>query len=209
MTTQPPPKKLTVFILNLDKEQPWENMFDSIYSTLITSLLAKYHVQRTRSLSGAQRHLNEHQPIAVLLPDPAITLKKNSALLEQVINYVQAGGVAIFACSFSSFITPPNMNKLWKTSWGLDWKFGNYHRTIVYLDRYVINVALTMSQWISFNRVFSAFAKRSQWQPYSVADAPVAIQLQPEGCFPQERSERGFRVSSVFRLRHPESSLSP
>ena len=209
MTTQPTPKKLTVFILNLDKEQMWQNMFDSIYSNLIVSLDAKYHVQRARSLSGAQRYLNEHQPIAILLPDPAVTLEQNSALLGQVINYVQAGGFAIFACLFSSFITPPDMNKLWKTSWGLDWKFGNYHRTNVYLNKYVTYVPLTLSQWISINRVFSAFAKKRRHQPYTVAEVLPAKQLQPKGCFPQRRSECRFRVSSIFRLCHPESCFRP
>jgi hypothetical protein len=135
MTTQPPPEKLTVFILNLDKEQVYEDLFDNIYSDLIASLDAKYHIQRARSLSEAQRHLNEHQPIAILLPDPAVTLEQNSAVLGQVRKYVQAGGFAIFSGSFSSFITPPAMDKFWERSWGLDWKFGNYHRTDVYLNR--------------------------------------------------------------------------
>ena len=135
MTTQPPPQKLTVFILNLDKGQVYEDLFDSIYPDLLASLDAKYHIQRARSLSEAQRNFNEHQPIAILLPDPAVTLKQNSAVLGQVREYVQAGGFAIFAGMFSSFITPPAMDKFWKRSWGLDWKFGNYHRTDVYLNR--------------------------------------------------------------------------
>ena len=143
MTTQPPPEKLTVCILNLDKEKHYESLFDMIYPDLIASLDAKYHIPRACSLSEAQRHLNEHQPIAILLPDAAVTMKENSALLTQVTNYVQAGGFAIFACSFSGFVAPPTMNKFWKTSWGLDWKFGNYHRTDVYLNRYVTNITLT------------------------------------------------------------------
>lgn len=189
MTTQPPPEKLTVFILNLDKEQQYEGLFDYIYPDLIASLDAKYHVQRARSLNEAQCHLNKHQPIAILLPDPAITLEQNSALLRQVKNYVQAGGFAIFSCSFSSFITPPTMDKFWKTSWGLDWNYGNYYRTDVYLNRYVTNVTLTLGWWISFNRMFSSFAKRSRQERCSVADVLPAKQIQPESCFPQERSE--------------------
>jgi hypothetical protein len=102
MTTQSPSEKLTVFILNLDKEQTYEDLFDNIYSDLIASLDAKYHIQRARSLGEAQSYLNEHQPIAILLLDPAVTLKQNSAVLGQVRNYVQAGGFAIFSCSFSS-----------------------------------------------------------------------------------------------------------
>ena len=69
MTTQPPPEKFTVFILNLDKEQEYQNLFDNICSDLIASLDAKYHIQRARSLSEAQRHPNEHQLIVILLPD--------------------------------------------------------------------------------------------------------------------------------------------
>ncbi|KAL8742011.1 MAG: hypothetical protein Q9190_005445 [Brigantiaea leucoxantha] len=121
MTTQPRPEKLTVFILNLEKEQIYEGLLDSIYSDLIASLDAQYHIQRARSLSGAQRYLNEHQPIAILLPDPAVTLDQNSAVLGQLRN----------------FITPPAMNEFWERSWGLDWKFGHYHRTDVYLNRSV------------------------------------------------------------------------
>ncbi|KAK0514708.1 hypothetical protein JMJ35_003325 [Cladonia borealis] len=143
MTTQPLSEKLTVFILNLDKGKMYENLFDSIYSDLIASLLAKYHVQRARSLSGAQRHLNEHQPIAILLPDPAVTLKQNSALLGQVINYVQAGGFAIFSCNFSSFINESTMDRFWKKSWSLDWKFGDYHRTDVYLNRSITQLPMS------------------------------------------------------------------
>ena len=185
MTTQPPPGKLTVFILNLE----YEDLFDDIYSDLIASLDAKYHIQRARSLSEAQRHLNEHQLIAILFPDPAVAREQNSALLRQVKNYVQAGGFAIFSCCFSSFINPPTMDKFWKTSWGLDWNFGSYHRTDVYLNRYVTDVTLTLSRWISFDRVFSSFAKRIRQERYSVADVLPAKHIQPEGCFPHECSE--------------------
>lgn len=134
MTTQPAPEKPTVFILSLDKEQDYEGLFDDIYVDLISLLDARYHIQRARSLSEAQSYLNEHQPVAILLPDPAITLEQNSAVLGQVRNHVQTGGLAIFSCSFSSFITPPAMDKFWKTSWDLDWKFGAYHRTDVHLN---------------------------------------------------------------------------
>ncbi len=178
-----------MFILNLDKEQVYEDLFDDIYSDLIASLDAKYHVQRARSLSEAQGLLNERQPIAILLPDPAVTQKQNSALLRQVKDYVQAGGFAVFACLFSSFITPPTMDKFWKTSWGLDWKPGSYHRTDVYLNRYVTNVTLTLSRWIFLNRVFPSFAKRSRQERFSVADVFPTNQIQPEGFFPHERSE--------------------
>lgn len=135
MSTYTPAEKPCVLIINLDKEQVYENLFDRIYPDLFALLCTKYHAQRARSLSEAQTHLNDHHPIAVLLPDPAVTLKENSALLKQIRDYVQAGGYAIFGCSFSSFINQPVMDNFWKRDWNLDWKMGSYHRTDVYLGR--------------------------------------------------------------------------
>jgi hypothetical protein len=106
-----------------------------MYSDLLSSILAKYRVQRARTDAAAQCYLDARRPVAILLPDPAITLKQSSALLKKVKNYVQAGGVAIFACNFSSFIRPLDMNAFWKKAWELDWKSGNYTRTNVYLNR--------------------------------------------------------------------------
>ena len=136
-TPQPTPEKPVLFILNLDKDQQYENFFDSIYPDLIESLCSKYRVQRARAVDPAKRYLSDpaNRPVAILVTDPTVAKKKKSAILEQVINNVKAGGVAIFAANFSSFITPPDMDKFWNT-WGLGWTFGNYHRTDVFLNRY-------------------------------------------------------------------------
>lgn len=136
MTTESLSAKPTVFILNLDKEQEYEGLFDQIYGDLIDSLASKYRVQRARKLNAAQNYLNAQKPIAILLPDPAVTQDENIAVLRQVSDYVQAGGLAIFSCNFSSFISPSVMDNFWETTWGLGWKFGSYHRTSVHLNRY-------------------------------------------------------------------------
>jgi hypothetical protein len=137
-TSQQLPEKPVVFILNLDEEQMFEGLFDSIYSDLIYSLAAKYRLKRARKLGAAQRFLSNaaNRPIAILLPDPAVTMEQNSTVLALVTSYAQAGGVVIFAATFSGFITPHAMNKFWDESWGLGWKFGEYYRTDVYLNRY-------------------------------------------------------------------------
>ena len=136
-TPRKTPEKPVVFILNLDKDQQYENFFDSIYADLIDSLCSKYRVQRARTVDPAKRYLSDpaNRPAAILVTDPTVAKKKRSTVLEQVINYVKAGGVAIFAANFRSFITPPDMDKFWNT-WGLGWTFGNYHRTDVFLNRY-------------------------------------------------------------------------
>jgi hypothetical protein len=131
-------EKPVVFLLNLDKGQVYEGLFDSMYSNLVHSLAAKYRLQRARTLSAAQRYLSDpaNQPIAILLPDPAVALEENSAILEQVKSHVKAGGIAIFAATFSSFISPPALDEFWEKTWGLRWKYGSYHRTDVHLNRY-------------------------------------------------------------------------
>ncbi len=131
------PEKPVLFILNLDKGQQYENMFDSIYSDLIDSLCSKYRVQRARAVDPAKRYLSDsaNHPSAILVTDPTIAQKGQKAVLEQVIGYVKAGGMAIFAANFSSFITLPEMDDFW-TTWGLAWKKGDYHRTDVFLNRY-------------------------------------------------------------------------
>lgn len=134
MTTQAPAEKPSVLILNLETELVYDGLFYGLYSGLVASLEAEHHIERARSLGEAQRYLNEHQPVAIIIPDPALTLKRNSSLLQQVRSYVHAGGCAICSCLFSSFITPLDMNKFWQTGWGLDWKFGKYYRTDVHLN---------------------------------------------------------------------------
>jgi hypothetical protein len=132
-TPQQTPDKPVVFLLNLENDE----LFDMIYPDLINSLYDKYEAQRISTVVPAKRYLSDptNRPVAIFLPDPALAKKKNGPILEQVMNYVKAGGVAIFAATFSSFITPPNMDKFWNT-WGLNWKFGDYHRTDVFLNRY-------------------------------------------------------------------------
>ncbi|KDR82000.1 hypothetical protein GALMADRAFT_60259, partial [Galerina marginata CBS 339.88] len=66
---------------------------------------------------------------AVLVADPAIVKRKFTKLLRKLVQYVKNGGSAVLGGSFSSHITPPNFDEFMKNTWGLDWKFGEYHRT--------------------------------------------------------------------------------
>jgi hypothetical protein len=70
--------------LNLDNDQTYESLFDFIYSDFVDSLAAKYCFHRARTLGAAQRYLSDpaKRSVAILLPDPAVTLKDNSSVLE-------------------------------------------------------------------------------------------------------------------------------
>ncbi|KAF2432768.1 hypothetical protein EJ08DRAFT_112926 [Tothia fuscella] len=128
-TAQPKP---AVFILDL--EQP--DLFTAIYSDFVDALASEYRIQRARKKGPAERYLTntENRPIAILAVDAGLVERKNASLLQQVRDYVHRGGTVIFMANFSGFITPPKMNKFWPETWGLDWQFGEYHRTTVHLN---------------------------------------------------------------------------
>ena len=135
--SDPAQGKHNVFILNLDEDEEYNGLFDLICSDLIESLAAKYRIQRTRKPDAAQRYLSnsENRPIAILIVDPGVVQAANITVLNQVKEYVRGGGIAVFMASFSSFVRPLDMNRHWKEHWGLDWQFGDYHRTDAHLNR--------------------------------------------------------------------------
>jgi hypothetical protein len=132
-----PTEKPAIFILNLDKDQNFEGLFDAIYPDMIESLTAKYHVQRARQRDAALRYLSssENNPVAILIVDVGVTKKANASILDQVKAYITAGGTAVFMGTFSSFIRPRDMNSIWTQHWDLGWLMGDYLRTDVYLNR--------------------------------------------------------------------------
>jgi hypothetical protein len=130
--------KPIIFVLNLECDEMWEGLFDRMYSDLIESLAVQYRIQRARTIDAAHRYLGNplNRPAAILIVDPGLINTASSSVLNLVKVYVRGGGIAVFMASFSSFISPSDMNKFWQEQWGLDWKFGDYHRTIVQLNRY-------------------------------------------------------------------------
>jgi hypothetical protein len=102
-----------------------------MYGDLIDSLSKGYRLQRARSVDSAKRYLSdpENCPFAILLPDAALAKPKHKGISGFVANYVKTGGIFVCAATFSSFVTPKDMNKFWNTL-GLTWKKGDYHRTV-------------------------------------------------------------------------------
>jgi hypothetical protein len=123
--------KPTVFLLSLDHLE----YFDSMYDNLITQLSNKANVQRAKKSDAAVRYLSSNTPAAIIATDPAVA-KSNAHpdVLQLLQSYVANGGHLIFACQFSSFITPPQMNSFWTTTFSKPWTFGDYHRTDVHLQ---------------------------------------------------------------------------
>ena len=119
----------TIFVIALDN-QPF---FDDMYSKLTARLFARARVQRAKTRDGALRHLSSNAPSAILVTDPGVMQRENTEVLEQIKTYVAKGGTVVFGCLFSTFITAPNMNKIWQSTFDLPWQFGGYYRTTVQL----------------------------------------------------------------------------
>ena len=94
-----------VLILNLDKNEMFEGLFDAIYADLIRSLTSKYRVQRARDPDVAQRYLSdsENHPVAILIVDAGAVRLKNARVLDLVKSYVKSGGIAVFIQPESCF----------------------------------------------------------------------------------------------------------
>jgi hypothetical protein len=200
-------EKPVVFVLCLDHEEQWEGLFDQIYPDQIASLTEKYRIVRARKPDAAQRYLSNSQnkPIAILITDPGAVNPSNAAVLNLVKEYVQKGGIAVFMASFSSFMRPDDMDKLWKEQWGLNWRMGDYHRTDVYLNRYV---------WSSTQGLILESCpipiehtdKISQGYPVHISNL-LTGKLQPEGGIPQERVSRKCPILAFTTVQDPVLGL--
>ena len=125
-----PAQKPTIFLLSLEN-QPW---FDEMYDKLIDALANRAEVKRSSNSDSAVRYLANNSPSAIIITDPGITVESNREALDKLKTYISNGGTAIFGCNFSSFIKPPDMNALWRSTFDVPWQFGDYHRTTVYLN---------------------------------------------------------------------------
>ena len=122
--------RFTIFLLSLDNLPG----FDESYEKLINAIADRGKVQRSTTTGSAVRYLTDNSPSAVIITDAGITEKANREVLEKLKAYISNGGTAIFGCNFSSFISPPNMEKLWSLAFDLPWKAGDYTREEVHLN---------------------------------------------------------------------------
>ncbi|KAJ2896267.1 hypothetical protein MKZ38_005721 [Zalerion maritima] len=90
---------------------------------------SQQHLTRADAESLMDLHPN---PRGIFIPDTGITTEKNKAVTQQVIQFVRAGGTAVFGAVFSSSIRPPDFDRYFEKSWSLPWKFAGYYRTTVF-----------------------------------------------------------------------------
>jgi hypothetical protein len=65
--------------------------------------------------------------------DEGIIRRKNSKLLSSLVEWVNAGGIAVVGSMCPSFLSGPEFDRFFK-KWGLPWKRGDYYRTTFVLN---------------------------------------------------------------------------
>lgn len=118
-------------ILLLPLEQ--EEMFNELYGDFCSDISAQFSSIRKTTVDDAYTYLSGTKPSAVLVVDGGLASKRNTHLHQSLARYAKAGGTVIFACLFSSFVRPADLDSLFK-KFQLEWTGGDYHRTTFNLN---------------------------------------------------------------------------
>ncbi|KAJ9645261.1 hypothetical protein H2201_005607 [Coniosporium apollinis] len=126
-------EKPRILLLSLANKE-W---FDEMYSRLINTLAEGATLQRASKPDAALRYLANNTPQAILVTDAGLAERNHSAVLARVVEYARSGGIVVVGCMFSSFMSRPKMEAFFRDGWNLPWRYGDYHRTDVHLNRRV------------------------------------------------------------------------
>ncbi|KAL8996184.1 MAG: hypothetical protein Q9169_004250 [Polycauliona sp. 2 TL-2023] len=128
-----------VLLLRLGDETQ-TSIFDDLYQDFCDEIGAKYSISQAKSAREVDSLLSNPSLQAILIVDGGLTVGKEHIVLQkQLSSYVNAGGTVIFCCLFSSFVRPPDVNRMFR-SFGLPWEFGDYHRSTFYLSQKIKSV---------------------------------------------------------------------
>ncbi|GLB35584.1 hypothetical protein LshimejAT787_0211490 [Lyophyllum shimeji] len=121
--------QLFVLLLALEGE-----MVEGYKQPTISAIKSKTPVKTALSTADALTHLSSPGLGGVFVTDAGIIKRQHSQVVTNLVEYAKAGGSVIIGGSFSSFIKPRDMTTFFKTSWGVNWEPGSYHRTKFFLN---------------------------------------------------------------------------
>ncbi|PLB54016.1 hypothetical protein P170DRAFT_420798 [Aspergillus steynii IBT 23096] len=111
-----------VFLLSLARDT------NGINSDLIYDLADRCHLKGTKAGHAAIRQLENKPPKVIIATDEGLTQPEHRDVLEKVRQYVERGGILIFAIHFSS-VTPEDVfNSFFEQTFGVPWRKGIYLR---------------------------------------------------------------------------------
>jgi hypothetical protein len=176
MTTSPTSSH-SVLLISLNK-QPF---FDDMYSQVMAKLRSKADVTEVTHIASAMQHLLvAHQYAAAVVTDPEVMDKGFIAVQEKLVDYARAGGTVVFGFHCSSFVRPNDLARFFKETWSVNWKSGDYTRSMFSLNHQA-------------NSVFRSRRGHNLPQQYSMK----ALHL------------RGTRAEDRIYISSPSSNQSP
>ena len=111
------------------------DIFKELYAEFRLTIEAKFTTAVARTDAAAFRALENSTPQAVLVVDAGLARQKSGNLQKRLAQFASDGGTVVLGCLFSSFVSPSDLNRLFKKRFGLPWKAGEYHRTTCTLNR--------------------------------------------------------------------------
>ncbi|KAF2159111.1 hypothetical protein M409DRAFT_71238 [Zasmidium cellare ATCC 36951] len=107
------------------EKPPWH---EEMEASLLEALKSTADLQEITTAAEASKLFNGNAKPVVLAIDQALSEKKHDRLRAEAVNFVKNGGTIIFGCHFPSFVTPPNIDKLF-SAFSLPWQMSEYNRT--------------------------------------------------------------------------------
>ena len=125
------------FVLLLSLSDP--DMLARICGHFISALRSKVRIIQALNAREALQHLADTNLKGVVVADEGIVEGENSVVLSSLIEWVNAGGIAVVGCLFSNFISYLEFGPFFK-KWGLPWTLGKYCR-----ETFVLNPLIRQS----------------------------------------------------------------
>ncbi|KAI0331604.1 hypothetical protein GY45DRAFT_1336135 [Cubamyces sp. BRFM 1775] len=120
----------SVLITSLEKAPFMDEQYEQLYrATRRNATLLEVQNERA-AMEALSATL---PPTSVLVSDGTITHSKYSRLLTQLVEFARSGGRVVLGVHFSSTISPADGKPFFR-KWGLDWDYGEYHRTTFQLN---------------------------------------------------------------------------
>ncbi|KAF9009607.1 hypothetical protein BDQ17DRAFT_1235517, partial [Cyathus striatus] len=119
-----------VMVLSLEHQ----DFYEGILSHLLSSLRATLEVKQAFTKDMALAYLSQPGLAGVYITDTGIIRKNNVAVLKRLMDYVKNnGGRVCVGSAFPGNITASEFEEFFR-AWGLNWKYGSYHRTTFTLN---------------------------------------------------------------------------
>ncbi|KAG6827821.1 hypothetical protein H0H92_010337 [Tricholoma furcatifolium] len=124
-TTTASLQKRSIMLLSLEDDEYFANG----HADLLSAFDKKTTVTKATTVSCALSTLDDPGLGGVFITDAGVIKATNESLLPRLVMFVKSGGTVVVGGSFSSFVSPSEMNKFFGQTWSLPWKSGAYHRT--------------------------------------------------------------------------------